>query len=205
MKTDIPSLPVAAPVNFAGKRSSDQQSVGKAGELYKLTRRQLLTRGLVLGSGLVVGSSFVAGNNAAWAMELKALTPETMATLVQMARDIYPHDRFGDERYAVAVKGHDETAAGDAEFLAMIEGGAKQLDALAAENGNPSYVATGWEADRVALLKSIESEPFFGTIRGGLVVGLYNQPEVWSLLGYEGSSFEKGGYLARGFDDITWL
>ena len=195
MKTEIPAVPVASPVVTKGRQS----------ELYKLTRRQLLARGLLLGSGLVAGSSFIAGNNAAWAMEVKALAPETMATLVQMARDIYPHDRFGDALYANAVKGHDDTAASDAEFLAMIESGAKELDAAAVANGHTSYVGTGWEADRVAILKSIESEPFFQTIRGGLVVGLYNQPDVWSLLGYEGSSFEKGGYLARGFDDITWL
>ncbi len=200
MKTETRTVPVASPVSFTDRSSTD-----KRGELYKLTRRQLLTRGLVLGSGLVVGSSFIAADNAAWAMEVKALAPQTMATLVQMARDIYPHDNFGDALYANAVKGHDATAADDAEFLSMIEGGAKQLDAIAVENGNSSYVGTGWEADRVAILKTIESEPFFQTIRGGLVVGLYNQPEVWNLLGYEGSSYEKGGYLARGFDDINWL
>jgi len=79
------------------------------------------------------------------------------------------------------------------------------LDAIAQRNGEASYLATGWEADRTAILKSIESDAFFQTIRGGLVVGLYNQPEVWSMLGYEGSSFEHGGYLNRGFDDVSWL
>jgi hypothetical protein len=57
----------------------------------------------------------------------------------------------------------------------------------------------------VAILRSIEQDGFFQTMRGGLVVSLYNQPAVWSLLGYEGSSFEKGGYLDRGFDDVNWL
>ena len=37
------------------------------------------------------------------------------------------------------------------------------------------------------------------------VVALYDDHEVWDLLGYEGSSFEKGGYLHRGFDDLDWL
>ena len=32
-----------------------------------------------------------------------------------------------------------------------------------------------------------------------------DDPEVWSLLGYEGPSFEHGGYLRRGFDDLDWL
>ena len=34
---------------------------------------------------------------------------------------------------------------------------------------------------------------------------LYSDPEVWELLGYEGPSFDKGGYIDRGFDDLDWL
>ena len=56
----------------------------------KITRRQLLSRSAALGATFVVGSGFVAGNSAAWAMNLAHLKPETMATLIQMARDIYP-------------------------------------------------------------------------------------------------------------------
>lgn len=176
-----------------------------ASSLHKLTRRQLLKRGMCVGSGLLLGSGFIAGGNAAWALEVKALKPHTMATLVQMARDVFPHDKFGDELYAAAVKGHDDTAAGDAEFKAMIEDGVASLDKLAQGGGTTDYVSTGWEIDRTNILKSIETGAFFQTIRGGLVVGLYNQPAVWDLLGYEGASFEKGGYLERGFDDIDWL
>ena len=57
----------------------------------------------------------------------------------------------------------------------------------------------------MALLRAIEDGGFFQTIRGGLVVGLYNQKDVWPVFGYEGSSAEHGGYLERGFDDIAWL
>jgi len=46
---------------------------------------------------------------------------------------------------------------------------------------------------------------FFKTLRSGLVIGLYNQKELWPLFGYEGSSADKGGYIERGFDDLTWL
>ena len=42
-------------------------------------------------------------------------------------------------------------------------------------------------------------------IRGDLVTSLYNQPALWSIFGYEGESFSKGGYIHRGFNDITWL
>lgn len=174
--------------------------------LCKLTRRQLLKRSAAVTGGLLMGTGFIAGSSAAWALEVKALSPHAMATLVQMARDIYPHDRFGDELYANAVKGHDEKASADDAFKMMLENGVENLDELARKDkGYPDYLSTGWEIDRTTLLKSIESEEFFQTIRGGLVVGLYNQKAVWDHLGYEGSSFEEGGYLDRGFDDINWL
>ena len=147
----------------------------------------------------------MAASSATWAMEVKALEPASMATLVQMARDIYPHDNFGDELYALAVKGHDDKAAEDEAFKTMLESGISELNTEAKANGNADYVSTGWESDRLKVLRAIEDSEFFQTIRGGLVVGLYNQEAVWSLLGYEGSSFEKGGYLDRGFDDVTWL
>jgi hypothetical protein len=71
--------------------------------------------------------------------------------------------------------------------------------------GHGSYLGTGWEVDRVALLRQIESSAFFQAVRGGLVVGLYYQKEVWPVFGYEGESFSQGGYIERGFDDIAWL
>ena len=47
--------------------------------------------------------------------------------------------------------------------------------------------------------------PFFQTVRSGLVTGLYNNKALWPLFGYEGSSWQKGGYVDRGFADIDWL
>jgi hypothetical protein len=170
-----------------------------------MTRRELLKRGTALSTAFVAGTGFLVHATDAWAMELKSLSPETMATLIQMARDIYPHDRLSDQYYAVAVKGHDETAAEDAAHKAMIEDGIADLDSRAQAAGGTSYLGTGWEIDRVALLRQIESGGFFQAVRGGLVVGLYNQKEVWPVFGYEGESFSKGGYIERGFDDIAWL
>jgi len=170
-----------------------------------MTRRELMQRGTALGAAFVAGAGFLAHARDAWAMELKALSPETMATLIQMSRDIYPHDRVPDMHYAIAVKAHDDEAAEDAAFKTMIEEGVVALDAAAQASGGSSYLGTGWEIDRVALLRGIEGTPFFQAVRGGLVVGLYNQKEVWPIFGYEGESFSKGGYIARGFDDIAWL
>lgn len=165
-----------------------------------LTRRDLLSRSVAAGATFMVGAGFVAGRDAAWATEVVALTPETMATLVQMARDIYPHDRIADEFYVIAVKGYDS-----AEAAPDIEDGIAALNAAAVAGGHADYLSIGWEKDRVTVLRSIEDSPFFQKIRGGLVTGLYNQKAVWPLFGYEGESFSQGGYLERGFNDINWL
>ena len=172
----------------------------KQGKATGLSRRDLLASGVKLGAALVVGPGFIASATEAWATEVTVLKPKTMASLIQIARDIYPHDKIGDKFYAMAVKGYDNEDQKD-----LIEGGVTTLNALAVSAGNPSYVQTGWEVDRVALLKQVENTPFFQTVRGGLVVGLYNNTEVWGHFGYEGESFTKGGYIDRGFDDIDWI
>ncbi|VDC28022.1 Twin-arginine translocation pathway signal [Pseudogemmobacter humi] len=176
------------------------QYEGRGPSRQTLTRRQLISRSFAATAGMIVGAGFVAAPDAAWAYEATALKPETMATLIRMARDIYPHDRIADEFYVIAVKGYDTPEAAPG-----IEAGIAALNAAAEGAGHANYLAIGWEDDRVALLRAMENSAFFQQIRGGLVTGLYNQKAVWPLFGYEGESFSQGGYLHRGFDDINWL
>lgn len=166
-----------------------------------LSRRELLKRGGA-GAILVISGTAIISPQHAWGLETTALKPETMATLIQVARDIYPHDHVADRFYAIAVKGHDEQAAKDAKHKEMIETGIADLDSRAGEGG---YTGLGWEEERVKLLQQVETTPFFQAVRGGLVVGLYNQKDLWPLFGYEGESYSKGGYIERGFNDIEWL
>lgn len=166
-----------------------------------LSRRELLKRG-GFGALLVIAGNAVISPENAWGLETAALKPETMATLIQMARDIYPHDQLADKFYAIAVKGHDEQAGKDDKHRELIEAGIADLDKRAGTGG---YRGLGWEEERVAMLKSVETTPFFQAVRGGLVVSLYNQKEIWPVFGYEGESYSKGGYVSRGFDDIEWL
>ncbi|MDI3338499.1 Twin-arginine translocation pathway signal [Defluviimonas aestuarii] len=165
-----------------------------------LTRRALLARSVAAGALCVTGAGFIAAPNAAWAVEVTVITEHQMATLLQMARDIYPHDQVGDQFYAVAVKGYDAE-----DKKALVEEGIAALDAAAQAAGHADYVSMGWEEDRVKVLQSMEDSGFFQTVRGGLVTGLYNQKEVWPIFGYQGESFSQGGYIDRGFDDIDWL
>jgi hypothetical protein len=173
-----------------------------------VTRRGFLKGGGAATMGVValsVGAGWIASPDGAWAVEAKTLKPETMRTLIQMARDIYPHDQLADRYYAFAVAPYDEKAAKDASVKSLIETGIAALDKAARAKHKLAYADVGWEADRVALLRQIQDGKFFQTVRGGLVTGIYNNPQVWTKFGYEGPSADKGGYVNRGFDDINWL
>ena len=53
---------------------------------------------------VVSGSAVLSTDRGLGRSRPPALKPETMATLIQMARDIYPHDQVPDKFYAIAVK-----------------------------------------------------------------------------------------------------
>jgi len=165
-----------------------------------LTRRMLLSRTVAVGALAVTGAGFIAAPDAAWAVEVTVITPAEMATLLQMARDIYPHDQVPDRHYVVAVKGYDTE-----DRKVLVETGVAELNAAAVAQGHADYLSIGWEEQRVKVLQSLEAGVFFQTVRAGLVTGLYNQKEIWPIFGYEGESFSQGGYIDRGFDDIDWL
>jgi hypothetical protein len=169
-----------------------------------LSRRGFLQRSATgFAAAIVITSTGALLNTSeAWALDVKGLKPETMKTLILVARDIYPHDKIPDRYYAVAMKGYDEKAAGNPQVKAEMEAFVAALDGAAGEGG---YVGKPWEADRVAILRNVSADPTFQTIRSGLIVSLYNNKEVWPIFGYEGESFSKGGYIHRGFNDITWL
>lgn len=167
-----------------------------------LSRRDLLRGASAVGVLFAVSGNVVLSTREAWAVDATALKPGTMATLIQMARDIYPHDQVADKYYAIAIKAQDAKAGKDAKQKDLIEKGVADLDKRAGKTG---YVGLAWEEERVRLLQKIEKSPFFQAIRGDLVVSLYNQKDVWPLFGYEGESYSKGGYVSRGFDDIDWL
>ena len=140
-------------------------------------------------------------NNGDRKLLAKNIKPETFATLVQMARDVYPHDKIADKYYAMVVEGLDAAAGKSKDDKFLLEDGVAELNKAA----SGSYMNVGWEADRVTLLKGIETSGFFQKVRGSLVTGIYNNKDLWPLFGYEGESASEGGYIERGFDDINWL
>jgi hypothetical protein len=174
-------------------------------------RARVGRRGFLRGAATAVPAAALASAGmgitaeAAWAQAAKALQPHTMATLVRMSRDIYPHDHIPDIYYVKAVAPFDAKAGDDKGMKEMIEQGVVRLDGDANDRFKRNYLDVPMEYDRLTLLRGIEVTPFFNKVRSDLVVSLYNQPDIWHRFGYEGSSYEYGGYLHRGFDDINWL
>ena len=83
------------------------------------------------------------------------MAPREMATLIQMARDIYPHDHVADQYYAAAVKGFDSADSKD-----KIADGVSALDIAAQGRGYADYLSVPWEIERVEILRSMEQSSF---------------------------------------------
>lgn len=119
------------------------------------------------------------------------------ALLVRMLRVMFPHDQIADgpyERTADAV--FDAAGKSAGQKVCLTTGLGDLVQAGFADLG---------ETEATAFLKAIEETPFFRLVLLTAVVAFYNDAEVWEALGYEGPSYDKGGYLNRGFDDLDWL
>jgi len=165
-----------------------------------INRRQFLqTSGLAVagGTGLLL-----LDPARVWALAKGALDEHTTKTLVAMCRQLYPHTVINDAQYGKAVEGFAKKASKDEAFAQLLKDGVASLDTAA----KGKWVEVKDE-DKLQALKSIETSQFFQTVRSTLIGagGPYNLPEVWKQFGYEGSSWQFGGYLARGFNDIKWL
>lgn len=120
--------------------------------------------------------------------------------LLRVARLLYPHEALPDGVYEEVLTPLHEQAAGDPALAASLRGGLEELDRVGGEDWMTATID-----GQVASLERIEDSAFFETVREAVRAGLYEHPEVWKLIGYDGSSVEYGGYIARGFDDIDWL
>ncbi|MHA7984468.1 hypothetical protein ACX9R5_01565 [Rathayibacter sp. CAU 1779] len=112
--------------------------------------------------------------------------------LVRFARILYPHPGLADGPYERAVAGVIDAATADPVLAQILWDGIRDglLDAI--QTGEPG-------------MRAIEDTTFFQELRARTGWSLYDDHEVWDFIGYPGSSFELGGYLHRGFDDLDWL
>ena len=168
-----------------------------------ISRRQFLhTSGLVVATTAVSGGTLWLRPSTAWATSFHTLDEHTAKTLLKMSRHLYPSPSIDNDQYARTVEGFDAKAKNDRAFAKLLQDGVASLDASAQGKWLDA-------SDEVSLqtLRGMEATPFFQTVRGTLIGadGPYNLPDVWKKFGYQGSSWQFGGYLNRGFDDIAWL
>ena len=164
------------------------------------SRRDFLCSTSFVAVGLAMGGSMVLAPDYAWALSTTALDAHTAQTLLVMARQLFPHDRLGDQYYATVVEAVDKQAASDAALRKLLTDGVARLDGAR----GIAWIQLSNGA-RNAVLKTEESGEFFSTMRTATINNLYTNPLVYRFFGYEGSSVEHGGYIERGFDDIGWL
>ena len=162
-----------------------------------LTRRDFLKGSGVLMGVLVAGTTVAAlAPSPVWAVELKALSQAEGTSLMSLGRVLFPHAKLPDAVYALLAKDLDGATAKTAELKAGIAALDKACD------GNFS---TASDAKKEAAVKAIEGTPFFNTVRGQCVTSLYDNDMAYAALGYPGASWDKGGYITRGFQDLKWL
>ena len=198
------------PIGLAAEPSVAQVPAATAcgdesGEVPKLdlplVRRQFLKGSGVLMGTLVAGTTLAAlAPSPVWAVELKKLSKADGQTLMAMGRVLYPHKKLPDAVYALLAKDLDAKAAGDAAAASQIQAG---IAALNSEAGG-SFVKAS-PAKKLAIVKAMEGQPFFATVRGQCITSLYDNDMAYAVFGYPGSAWEKGGYISRGFQDLKWL
>ncbi|MBC7517495.1 MAG: hypothetical protein H7248_01190 [Microbacteriaceae bacterium] len=128
------------------------------------------------------------------------LTAEARSVLIRVIRVAFPHDSFPDGPYERTADTILKEAENSTWFRVALTQGLLTLSNLAGGDFRDLN-----EEDATKVLKRIESTEFFGFVRRTTVLNLYDNEDVWNVLGYEGPSFHKGGYINRGFDDLDWL
>ena len=112
---------------------------------------------------------------------------------------LYPFPDLGREPYARALAALGAQADLPA-LLALVTDGLRRLDTAAGTD----WISQPEEA-QLAALRAIETSPFFQRMLAHAQATLFNDPQVWKRIGYDGSSLEFGGYVNRGPDDMGWL
>lgn len=172
------------------------------GEVPRL-RLPLARREFLKGSGILFGSIAAGSVLAAlapspvWAVELKTLSQAEGSSLMAMGRVLFPHKKLPDAVYALLAKDLDAKAAADPATAALLRDGTAGLQ--------QAGFAKASAAKRLAIVQKLEGSPFFATVRGQCVTSLYDNDMAFKVFGYPGASWDKGGYLTRGFQDLTWL
>ena len=192
-------IPIA---NTAAPSDGCEEGSGEVPKLnLPLARREFLKGSGILMGTIATGSVLAAlAPSPVWAVELKTLSKGEGEALMKMGRSLYPHKKLSDAVYALLAKDLDAKASGDAAAATQLRDGVAALNKAAGGS-----FARASDKKRLAIVKAMEGQPFFATVRGQCITSLYDNDMAYATFGYPGSAWEKGGYITRGFQDLKWL
>ena len=179
----------STPTQSGGEASAGLEGVGRRRFLKASLSGMLLAQGAI---GLLAPS-------LAWALEVGKLDQKQADTVLKLAKVLYPHEGLEDAVYALVVKDIDGFASQPAG-RALVASGVQALDAKAGGNWLAAPPARQRE-----VVAALIADPFVQKVRATCITTIYNNDMAFAHFGYEGESFAKGGYLHRGFNDLTWL
>lgn len=166
-------------------------------------------RGFIAGSGAsLVGGVAIFSGIGLFAPDSRAamqIGGEGNRTLLRMARDVYPHDSLEDKYYQQVMVPLAKQAEADPKLMDLLTTGIAALNQESRARYGTPYLSVETEKERVQVLKAMEASAFFQKIKGDLMMGIYNNPEIWEKFGFGGSSWQHGGYINRGYDEIDWI
>ena len=166
----------------------------------KLNRRAFLkSAGKASGFVVLAGGAVQLTSFNAWAAKKQSLDSHSSKTMLLVVKDMFPGKRFSDDLYMIAIDSLDSKAVKDESVKSTITSGVAAFD----KEAGGKYINASYDK-RMAVLKSMEGQGFFNTMRGEMVNGFFNNKKVWEVAGWEGAAYDKGGYYLRGFQDADW-
>lgn len=165
-------------------------------------RRKFLAdvRNAVIAAAMVPDARAQPATAAAPVDALRVLAADDAQMLLRVCRRVLPLDGVSDAAFWSAVMALDANAAEHVAEGKLLMDGARAMR---------NHLGEGWatapDAAIDAYLESAQGASLLQPVLAVAVPVFVALPEVWAVVGYEGESLSKGGYLRRGFNDLAWL
>jgi hypothetical protein len=163
-------------------------------------RRGVLKASAILTGTLIAQSAVgLLAPSLSWALEATHLDQTQADTILALSKTLFPHKGLPDAVYALVVKDMD-TFAASPEGKALVSDGIKKLNA----RSHGSFAKQSSDARHMTVAALIQ-DPFVQKVRSTCITSLYCNEMAFAHFGYQGEAFSKGGYVFRGFNDLSWL
>lgn len=170
-----------------------------------VSRRAFLNTCLASAASLAVGFWRTGVARAAFVLTRKYgfFMNQEGDTILKMVSTIAPHKHLEAVQRDTTLQIDRVVGEAPPETQSLYLEGIRNLNAKAKAAHGRVFVDLA-DKDKVALLKSIETTPFFMNVYRNTMLFFYNDHRVWKRFGYPGASFNEGGYLTRGFNKLGW-